>query len=173
MKRRVLVHGALLVVAAVLSTAQSQESKFSLAEAAAKDYMTAFFHGDISKAASLTHPDTLQRMRTLILGELDGSLTPEDLGLQLSVDEVRELGDQEFYVALVEADRSRTPDAAAAMRTARVEVINSREAQDGAIAVQLRLLTPSRNGGFVAQEAEFILRSSGTEWKVVADETQQ
>jgi len=174
MKVRTLSFASIAVTIVVLwAAAHSQERRFELAEEAARDYMAAFLTGDIAVAAALTHPDTLERMRALILGELDGPMTPADFGLSLSLDEIRELSAEAFYVAFVEADRGSSPDAAEAMRAARVEVIGSREASNGAVAVQLRMLTPNGLGGFAAQEAEFFLRSTGEAWKVVADESQQ
>jgi hypothetical protein len=100
-------------------------------------------------------------------------MTPADFGLSLSLDEIRELSAEAFYVTFVEADRGSSPNAAEAMRDARVEVIGSREAPGDTVAVQLRMLTPNGFGGFVAQEAEFFLRGTGEDWKVVSDESQQ
>ena len=174
MNGREVVLATLLFAATVFSTAaQPQEARFPLAESAAREYMTAFLQSDIPVAASLTHPDTLERMRAQLLKGLSGSVTPADLNLSLSLDEIRGLSAEELYIAFVEADRNRTPAATAAMRDARAEVISSREAPDGGVIVQLRLLTPSGNDGTYVQVAELLVRSSENGWKVVGDDTQR
>lgn len=174
MNVRLLAFASIAGTTVVLwAAANSQEPRFELAEKAARDYMTALFTGNIAVAAALTHPDTLQRIQALILGELEGPLTPADFGLSLSLDQIRELSPEALYVALVEADQGASPDVAEAMRDARVEVLGSRAASNGVVAVRLRMLTPNGLGGFFSQEAEFFLRSAGEAWKVVSDESQQ
>lgn len=158
---------------ALWGSAHSQESPLSPAEEAARDYMAAFLTGDVEVAAALTHPDTHERLRTLLLRELDQGSTPEDFGISLSVDEIRELNPQRLYAKFTEAIWRSWQDAAEAMRDARVEVIASRGYSADTVIVQLRTLTPNGRGGLFVQEGEFFLKRTGEAWKVVADETQQ
>lgn len=167
---------SLLVTAVALSSiARSQSDALQVEEVAAK-YMGAFFHGDLSVAASLTHPETLARIKASFLEELRTAtsgtgepVTPADYGLSLTMREVVELEAEALYVAVLEADRSRDPVSAEAMRRATIEVIESREGPEGATIVRLRVVTPTSVGGSSAQEVGLLLRASGSEWKVVGN----
>ena len=155
---------------------QAQQTTTASAEETAKEYMTAFFHGDLRTAASLTHPSTLDAIKTSFLKELKVAtneagepVTPADYGLTYSLAELRELRAEVLYVAVLEADRKRDPAFAEAMRDAKVEVAGSRNSADGMTIVQLRILTPGGNGELVSQEAGLMLRTSGMQWRVVGN----
>ena len=162
-----LFFGLLLAV----GTVESQELRIRDAERSADEYMTAFFQGDFETAAALTHPDTLTLIQTKFFAELSsGNTTPSDVGLSLSLDELRALSAEALYVAVLQADRKRNPGFSEAMReAARVEVIGSRETPDGQVIVRLKMVTPSGPGSTHTQEGGLILRMAGSRWKVVGN----
>jgi hypothetical protein len=153
-----------------------QGSEASQVEEVAREYMTAFFHGDLKTAASLTHPDTLNHVRNSFIQELrtatnasGNPVTPADYGLTLSTRELGELDAEALYVVVLEADRRRDPAFSEAMRRATVEVSGSRTTPDGAVVVTLRVRTPTPDGGTSNQEPRLLLRRSNSVWKVVGN----
>ncbi len=176
-KTRTTVSGALLLAALLLSNvALSQETRASQAEVVAAQYLTAFFQGDLPTAASLTHPDTLNLVKSSFLEELRTAksaggkpVTPADYGLSLSTHELSELNAEALYVAVLEADRRRDPAFSKAMRRARIEVSDSREAPDSAMIVTLQVMSPTADGGASTQETSLLLRQSNSTWKVVGN----
>ena len=134
--------------------------------------MTAFFHGDLKTAASLTHPDTLNTLRESVLRELTQQdsqakpeMTPSDLGLNLSVDELGRLSPEAFYVAIIEANHRRDPAALAAMKQARVDVQSCKLTSDDAAIVTLTIASPS-GSSTATQESRVALRRSSSRWMV-------
>lgn len=152
-----------------------QEPVLSEPEKVARAYMTAFFHGDLERAASLTHPDTLNSLRRSMLQELNQrdsqtqeKITPADLGLTLSVSELEKLSPEAFYVTIVEADHRRNPVAFEAMKQARVDVLSSKITAGDTAIVTLRIGTPS-GASPATQETRLALRKSGSRWMVVGN----
>jgi hypothetical protein len=145
------------------------------AERAAKIYMTAFFHGDLQTAASLTHPETLDSIRSSLLGDLAKTndktgkpVTPADFGLELSLDEIHKLSAEAIYVAMLEADHKRDPAMFEAMKQTQVEVLSSQITPDGKAIVRLKIITPTRTSTS-SQDSGLMLRLSNSQWKVLGN----
>jgi hypothetical protein len=146
-----------MALSAVGLNASAQVRALSEAESTAHQYMTAFFRGDIRTAAALTHPDTLSRLKKSVLAQEKETARG-----------VANLDPQEFYVAVVQADRKRDMRSAEAMKDASVVVVSSQVLPDGGVVVKLRVTTPTL-ASTMTQESGLTLQLSGRAWKVVGN----
>lgn len=158
----------------ISSLVSAAESKTNLAEIEkiAASYMTAFFQGDISIAANLTHPDTLNELQRSFLAELDRAKQADQeraflsqMAVNESGQKLREMTALELYITLVGSDHKRDPKAFEEMKKTKVEVINSKMQNANEAIVYLKIMTPTQSGT-KTQNSGLLLSRSGTEWKV-------
>ena len=149
------------------------QSDLSAAERVAKEYMTAFFHGDFERAAKLTHPDTLATLKQNFLIQLEqaqrGGRQSEllkEIGVKEDVRTLRNMSPQDLYVTLVRSNQERgTSDAMKSMSKTSVEVISSELLGTDQAAVRLRIKIPADDG--VENRAGGLLLSRyKTYWRV-------
>lgn len=166
---------ASLVLFIRISNAESTDRKSSQIELeeVAKNYMTAFFLGDLSTAANFTHPDTLNELRRSFLQQLDNAKTAGQDGqflAQMNIKKdsktLKKLNSKELYVVLIESDRSkRNETLLQEMKKTTVEVDSSKLLQNGEATVQLKMTSPTVSGT-QTQRGGLLLARTGGKWKV-------
>lgn len=141
-------------------------------EDVAKNYMTAFFLGDMSTAANYMHPETLNELRRSFLRELDKAKAAGQEGpflAQMNVKKdgkaLKKLNSKELYVILVGSDHRKNENAFQEMRKTTVEAVSSKILPSGEAIVQLKMTSPTKSGT-QAQGGGLLLSKIGGEWKV-------
>jgi hypothetical protein len=154
--------------------AEEPTPRLADAERAAEQYMTAFFHSDLRTAASLTHPETLQQIKsafTQAWEEAKASGKEAEFlgksGIEPSTD-LRALDLIDFYVTVVGGSRRSAADATTAMKATAVAVSGSELAEAERVAVTLAITTPA-GGASRTQESKLLLARVNGQWKVLGN----
>jgi len=157
-----------------ISTAKAADGKSGQAgmEDVAKNYMTAFFLGDISTAVNYMHPETLKELRRSFLSELDKAKAEGQeaqflakMNVKKDAKTLKKLNSKELFVVLVGSDHRKNENAFLAMKKTTVEVVNSKILPSGEAIVQLKITSPTGNGT-KSQGGGLLLAKIGGEWKV-------
>ncbi len=144
------------------------------AEKAAEEYVTAFFHSDLRRAALLTHPDTLQQIKSAFTREWESAQASgkeaeflAKSGIDAATN-LRSLGLLDLYVTVIQGSRRSAPDAAAAMKATTVAVTGSERVDAERAAVTLSITTPAGEATRT-QDSKLLLARVDDGWKVVGN----
>lgn len=176
MKIQKLLVALFLVYCTSVAMAASPENETRDAEHVAQVYMTAFFHGDAMIAASQLHPESLEKIRLAIVGEVEKAKTAgttkellNQLGFELDADALLKMNSYEIYAEIIKSNHLKAGQAASqAMKAATVEAVKTDPINPDKATVYLRVKIP-KNGQFITQNSTIsLLRHSGS-WRVVPD----
>ncbi|MDQ8183861.1 hypothetical protein [Pelagicoccus sp. SDUM812005] len=138
------------------------------AETVAQKYMSAFFHGDLEAAVGLMHSQALTNMKTTMVSELEraraaGKEKEFYKSLNLTpVVRLEDLGKEELYVTVLTSSRSLDPEFTESMKSAVVEIKESKVLSSDRIVVLLNVHT----NGFT-QESPIMVQKDKLSWKIV------
>jgi len=149
------------------------QTDLSEAEAVAKRYMTAFFHGDMQTAAGLMHQETLENLKKVYLSELDKAQAEgrvqqflAEAGVKMDVDTLRSMNAHDLYVTLMGSNQKRAPLAfLQAAQRAVVNIDGSELLSANEASVRLKISIPT-NKGVINQIGGLVLEKNGGVWRV-------
>ncbi len=158
----------LLLFSAGLSADES--GSLADAESVAREYLTAFYTGDLQTAADLTHPELLARTKRDFLQKARaGLLDDTPLGEYVSSMEFGELMQvppATLFVEIQELSRASAPlQAVEAMSMAQISVVSSERTADDLVRVILNVVVPTAKGGR-EQDSPVYLKKMHDEYRV-------
>ena len=171
-----IVIASLCLILSVLSglTAEERDTRVTEAETVAQQYLTAFFHSDLRTAASLTHPETLQQLKSTFGQERAAAVAAgkeaeflAQFGMAASTD-LDALNPTDLYVAVAGGLRRSQPEVVAAMKAALITVKDSKRTGDEGAVVTLVITAPAATGT-QTQDARLSLALVGGQWRVTGN----
>lgn len=172
----ILIAFALLLCAVVAASAESKKGsvRSTDAEKAAKEYLTAFVHGDLHSAASLIHPTTLQQIKSRFSQEWENAKATGQEGPFLATfglkdsAKIESIDPVDLYAIMLEGTRRTSPEFASAMQRATVTAKSSRPLDAGKVQVTLGVTMPKNPAGkrTETEETKLILEKVEGQWKV-------
>jgi hypothetical protein len=172
---QILTAFCLLLFVVVASAASKKgSSSSSEAEKVAREYLTAFVHGNLHAAAALTHPSTLEQFKARFTQEWEnakatgqeatflGTFGLKDAAKISSMDPV------DLYVILLAGTQRSSPEFAAAMQRATVAAKSSKALDAEKVQVTLGVTMPKSAAGkrTETEETKLVLEKVEGQWKV-------
>ena len=155
----------------------SSERSLVEAEKVAKNYMTAFFRGDLKLSFSLIDQDILKKQKDLLENayklSIEDGTSEEFLKQFRNVDNFNELlkhPPNDFFAILSEKDRDRgQPENLELMKKTIVSVVESSLLDDGNVKVILEIINPKPDGTYFKQNSGLILSNRNGKWVVLGN----
>lgn len=140
------------------------------AERVARQYLTAFYTGDLETAARLTHPELLAKTKRDFLqkaqaGMLDDSPFGEFV-TSMEFGELMQIPSSNLFVKIQELSRASTPpQAIEAMQMAQINVVSSERVSEALVQVLLNVVVPTAKGGR-EQDSPVYLKKFNDDYRV-------
>lgn len=140
----------------------------------AKEYLTAFVHGDLHAAAALTHPTTLQQFKARFTQEWENAKASGQeatflatFGLKDS-SKITSLDPVDLYAILLAGTQRNSPEFASAMQRATIAVKAEKPLENDKVQVTLGVTMPKNAAGkrTETEETKLVLEKVEGHWKV-------
>jgi hypothetical protein len=142
------------------------------ADVVAKNYLTAFFHSDLSTAASLLHSETLTKIKDAFILEFEKAKASNNeqkfrsqYGLK-SEDDLHELPAKSIYILVT--SNARNTRSIALMKNSAISVSSSEAVNENQAKVNLIISLPA-DFGTAPQSTSLLLEKENGYWKVLGN----
>ena len=154
-----------------MSLSFAQSGNTILAEKIAEEYLSAFYQGDLNKAAELTHPDQLNTLKLALLSEINSGRLPEqEFRSMAEISDEKELdtlSPKFFFITMQKANRKGSPaEFLNSMKNAKIKASKSNILSSGLIEVLLSVTSLRPDGNESTQQTPIYVKRDGDAFKV-------